>query len=175
MRKNSQTSDLILEILEKAVDGYVRIEDFLYNTHIYAKGYDRPLKKSNLSQALRRLRLKGYLATKKNQHEILYKLTVSGKTEWTIRKSLSEELKGKWLVVVFDIPESHRKVRNVLRSRLKLWQFKPLQKSVWVCKKSIKKHIQGFINEVGLSEWVLVFESDDLNHLHISDDRQQTV
>jgi DNA-binding transcriptional regulator PaaX len=74
-------------------------------------------------------------------------------------------------VLVFDIPESHRKVRNVLRSRLKLWQFKPLQKSVWVSKKSIKKHIQEFINEVGLSQWVLVFESDDLTNIHISDDR----
>lgn len=171
MRKNSQTSDLILEILEKAVDGYVRIEDFLYNTHIYAKGYDRPLKKSNLSQTLRRLRLKGYLDTKKDQNQILYKLTTTGKTEWEIRKSLTEELKGKWLVVVFDIPESHRKVRNVLRSRLKLWQFKPLQKSVWVSKKSIKKHLKNFIDEVGLSTWVLVFESDDLGNLHIRDDR----
>ena len=173
MRKNSQTSDLILQILEKAVDGYVRTEDFLYNTHIYAKGYDRPLKKSNLAQTLRRLRLKGYLDVKKSQNQILYKLTSSGKTEWEIRKALSEEKETDiWTVVIFDIPESHRKVRNVLRSRLKLWQFKPIQKSVWINSKPIKKHIKEFIKEIGLVKWVLIFETNALDNLHIIDDRQ---
>ena len=173
MRKNSQTTDLILEILEKAVDGYVRLEDFLYNTHIYARGYDRPLKKSNLSQTLRRLRLRGYIDTGRSQDQIIYKLTELGKNEWEIRKSIAEEKwDGKWRIVVFDIPESHRKVRSVLRSRLKLWKFKPLQKSVWVSKKSIAGQIRRFIDEVGISKWVLVFESNDIKGIRFVDDRQ---
>ena len=172
MRKNSQTSDFILQTLEKAVDGYVRIEDFLYNTHIYAKGYNRPLKKSNLSQTLRRLRLKGYLDTEHSQNQILYKLTALGKNELEIRKALTAKETSRWTVVTFDIPESHRKVRNILRSRLKLWQFKPLQKSVWVSKKSIKKYIKDFISEVGVSKWVLVFESEEQDILHNLNDRQ---
>jgi len=172
MRKNSQTTDLILEVLETAVDGYVRLEDFLYNTHIYAKGYDRPLKKSNLSQSLRRLRLKGFLETEKSQNQILYKLTAAGRQEREIRKLLAEDnWDKKWRIVIFDIPESHRKVRNVLRSRLKLWKFKPLQKSVWVSKKSITKQVKEFVNDVGLTKWVLIFESSDLENVHIVDDR----
>lgn len=138
-----------------------------------AKGYDRPLKKTNLSQALRRLRLKGYLDTGRSQNQILYKLTNLGRQEWEIRKLLNEEKwDGKWRIVVFDIPETHRKVRNVLRSRLKLWKFKPLQKSVWVTKKSIMKQIKEFIRDVGVGKWVLVFESADLKDIHFIDDRQ---
>ncbi len=171
MRKNSQTSDFILQVLEKAVDGGVRIQDFIVNTEIYAKGYHRPLQKTNLSQTLRRLRLKGYINTTRNQNQILYKLTSLGKSEIEIRNSLARENHGSWTVVVFDIPESHRKVRNVLRARLKLWQFKPLQKSVWVNNQSMRKHIQTFIDEIGLAKWVLVFETKDLNNVHIPDDR----
>lgn len=172
MRKNSQTADLILEVLEKAVDGYVRIEDFLYNTHIYAKGYDRPLKKSGLSQTLRRLRLKGFVETKRSQNQILYKLTNLGKSELEIINMLkNQDWDGKWRVLVFDIPESHRKVRNVLRSRLKLWNFKMLQKSVWVTKRPIVKHVRGFLDEVGVGKWVLIFETSDLGNLHFIDDR----
>ncbi len=161
IRKNSQTTDFILEVLEKAVDGSLRVQDFIVNTEIYAKGYNRPLKKSNLSHTLRRLRLKGLISTSQSQNQLLYRLTASGRKELEIRKSLDQKDDGNWTVVVFDIPESHRKVRNVLRARLKIWQFKPLQKSVWVNKRSMKRHIKTFVDEVGLAKWVLVFETKE--------------
>lgn len=39
---------------------------------------------------------------------------------------------GLWRVVIFDIPEKKRKVRNVLRECLKQWGFEELQRSVFI-------------------------------------------
>ncbi len=155
--------DVILEALEKSVDGYLRVEDFLYNTHIYAKGYDRPLKKSNLSIAIRQLREKGYIDKEKDGNKLIIKLTQSGKDKAIISQVLKNEVwDGKWRIVVFDIPEDKRKVRNIFRGRLKIWGFKPWQKSVWVSKKNIRKALRDYVKEIGIEKWVKIFESEDL-------------
>jgi hypothetical protein len=61
MRSRKSLSEFILLALERSVDGYVRLGDFANNSHIYARGYDRPLKKSALSQAIKRLRKRGLI------------------------------------------------------------------------------------------------------------------
>jgi|SRR3989344_34962 len=161
--KRIVVKELILEALESSVDGYLRVEDFLYNTHIYARGYDRPLKKSNLSLAIKHLREKGYVDKEKEGNRLIIKLTRKGKDEAILNRILKEEnWDGNWRVVVFDIPEDMRKVRNVFRSRLKIWGFYPWQKSVWISKKDIKKPLSDFIKEMGLEKWVKIFESEDL-------------
>ena len=115
LKKKALLRDLILETLEKSIDGYIRVEDFLYNTHIYARGYNRPLKKSNLSLAIKQLREKGYIDKKKDGKKLIIKLTQVGKDRAITEKLLQDESwDGKWRVVVFDIPEDMRKVRNIL-------------------------------------------------------------
>jgi len=39
---------------------------------------------------------------------------------------------GRWRVVVFDIPEKYKQMREIFRENLKTMHFYPLQKSVWV-------------------------------------------
>lgn len=164
MTKGYSATDLVLLILEKSVDGLVRLEDFTYNSHIYACGYDRPLKKSALAKALSRLRQKGYIEKEKDEQIIIYKLTEVGKYQARIRQVLKEDVwDNKWRVVVFDVPENKRRVRNALRSRLKLWEFKQLQKSVWVGKKNVTVILKKFIKEIGIADWVLVFETNSID------------
>ncbi len=161
--KKVHTADLILLALEKAVDGYIRLEDFASNTHIYATGYDRPLKKSSLAQTLRRLRIKGYIETEKQKAHTILKLTDKAKNEAILRKIINSEVwDGKWRIVMFDIPETNKKTRDILRSRLKVWEFQQLQKSVWITKKNIIPILKDFINELGLEKWVLFFEANQL-------------
>ena len=163
LKKKALLRDLILETLEKSIDGYIRVEDFLYNTHIYARGYNRPLKKSNLSLAIKQLREKGYIDKKKDGKKLIIKLTQVGKDRAITEKLLQDESwDGKWRVVVFDIPEDMRKVRNIFRARLKIWGFTPWQKSVWVSKKDIKSVLRKYVIEIGIKDWVKVFESTDL-------------
>lgn len=161
-KKKSLTNAILLG-LEKTVDGVVRLEDFTTHSYIYARGYDRPLKKSALSIALKRLREKGYLEKEHNEGKIIFKLTQAGQEFLTLSKSDDEiEWDQKWRLVIFDIPENKRGVRDILRSRLKMWGFTPWQKSVWATKKNITQKLRRFVSELGIEDWVLVIESDNV-------------
>lgn len=164
MSKKASIGKLVLLVLEKTVDGYVRFEDFTYHHYRYHYGIPE-LKKASLAQAFKRLREKGFIeenADRKDESKIVYKLTEIGKEFLLLSKSDEEiEWDGKWRIVVFDIPESKRLVRDILRSRLKLWGFKPWQKSVWASKKNITAKLRNLVEELDITDWVLVIESDN--------------
>ncbi|KKR22442.1 MAG: Transcriptional regulator, PaaX family, partial [Candidatus Daviesbacteria bacterium GW2011_GWB1_39_5] len=89
-----------------------------------------------------------------------------------IEKALKKEKwDGYFRVVIFDIPEKHRKVRNVFRYRLKEWGFKAWQKSVWASKKDLAVPLREFIKELGIEDWVLVLVSKDVGSARIFVDR----
>lgn len=61
--------------------------------------------------------------TEKGKHKLLYyQITEKRKSKWD----------GKWRVVVFDVWESVRSKRNLLRNEIKDFGFIQLQRSVWV-------------------------------------------
>lgn len=157
-RKNS-LSEIVLLALEKTIDGYVRLEDFLYNTHIYARGYDRPLKKSSLAQTLNRLRKQGLIENSLADNQILIKLTQIGKDFLDLEIEKNDKWDGKWRVVIFDIPEQKRIIRNLFRRNLKRWGFKQLQKSVWISKRNIYEKLVSYTEELGIEKWVVIMES----------------
>ncbi len=164
MGKKESIGKLVLLALEKAVDGYVRLEDFAY--HHYRYHYGAPeLKKASLAQALKRLREKGFIeqATEKDAGKIILRLTEAGR-EFLLFSKPEDEIKwdGKWRIVVFDVPESKRLVRDVLRRRLKMWDFKLWQKSVWASKKNVTDKLRSLIKELDIGDWVLVIESDNV-------------
>src|SRR3989338_3782580 len=63
-----------------------------------------------------------------------------------------------WLIVVFDISEKSKSVRDSLRRKLKSLGFGMLQKSVWISPLSIGQDMREFISSIGLSEHVFVME-----------------
>lgn len=158
VKKEQSLKFVALDILEKTIDGYIRLEDFLYNTHIYAKGYDRPLKKSSLSQAVNRLKKQGMIEEVKLDHQILLKLTQIGKDYLELEEIRVEDWDGKWRVVIFDIPEQKRIVRNLFRRNLKRWGFKQLQKSVWISKRGVYDKLVDYTKELKIEKWVSIME-----------------
>ena len=64
---------------------------------------------------------------------------------------------------MFDIPEKRRLARDLLRIRLKSWGFSQRQKSVWVSKKDCAKALRDYIKQVGIKDWVMVMESDNID------------
>ena len=165
--KKRMISNLILLVLEKSIDGYVRLEDFAYNTHHYAygSGWEYPLKKSELARVLKTLRGKGLIELTGDK-ELIYRLTDPGRDKalWVKMKILDEKWDGKWRVVIWDIPEQRKRVRDLLRYKLKTLGFEKLQKSVWVSKINCTKVLKEFIKKVGIEKWVLVLESDNIEN-----------
>lgn len=167
MGKRNSLSKLILLGLEKAVDGSVRLDHFINNPKFYAlgPGWDYAIKKSALAQALKRLREKGFIEKNKvsEENSIIIKLSEAGKEFLLLSKSEEEiEWDKKWRIVVFDIPENKRSVRDILRNRLKIWGFNPWQQSVWASKKNITNKLRNLIKDLKIEDWVLVIESDNI-------------
>lgn len=150
--------------LEKSIQAWVGFVDFIYNPLYATSGYPRKISYGAFYQAIKELREKGYMElTKNDEGRILMKLTERGKQEVQIRKMLKEnKWDKKWRVVVFDIPEKHKKLRHALRWKLREWEFIPWQKSVWVSKKNIVEPLRDFIKELGISPWIKVFLAEDL-------------
>lgn len=158
IRKGS-LSQVLLLTLEKAIDGYVRVEDFAYHHYRYHHGIPE-LKKSALSAAIRRLREAGYIEQGVNENQVILKLTNLGR--YALGPKFDEkDWDGKWRIVIFDIPEEKRGVRDLFRRRLKEWGFKNWQQSVWITKNNITGKLRKLIGELEIESWVAVIESDD--------------
>lgn len=164
MVRNNSLTKAVLLVLEKTVDGCVRLDDFASQNYLYKYGYNRPLKKSSLAQALKRLREKG-LIDFMDQEKIIVRITEPGKDQalWVkMREENEQKWDGRWRLVIWDIPEKRKAVRDVFRARLKQLGFNQWQKSVWVSKKNCTQLLRNFIKRVGIEDWVMVVESDNV-------------
>lgn len=92
----------------------------------------------NLSQTIHRLKKERLISVIRRGDKTIIELTKNG-----IKKRLRDELNNmripkptswdqKWRIVLFDIPESEKKSRHLLRKRLRGLGFTQFQKSVWI-------------------------------------------
>lgn len=161
VRKKSLSYYILLS-LEKAVDGYVRFEDFTYHYYRYHYGYP-DLKQSELSQALKRLRERGLISEDKiDANKVILKLTELGRDALGVEFT-ETSWDGKWRVVIFDIPEQKRRIRDMFRRKLKHWGFQNWQQSVWVTKNNVTDKLRKSIAELGIEKWVAILESDNIS------------
>ena len=163
VRKGSLAYYLLLA-LEKSIEAGTELSDFYSNPHSFVwTGYRTNLNYNNLYKAVRQLREKGYLETPKDGRKILLKLTDKGKQELILRKLLeNKKWDGKWRIVIFDIPEKYRSVRNTFRSQLKMWEFIQLQKSVWIGKQDVTKELRKFVKDLNIDEWVKILVATEI-------------
>lgn len=100
--------------------------------------------RKELREALARLKRSSYLSrTSKGKYVLSSKGRIQA-LRLVIEKQLSQvgkHWKGKWFVVIFDIPELSRKDREYLWRQLRILGFLPLQKSVWVTPLDIEREL----------------------------------
>lgn len=122
-------------------------------------------KRSAIAEAIRRLRRKGFLEHEKDsENRTFLRLTELGKDELGIEG----EWDGRYRIVIWDVPETKRRLRNLLRRKLKEWDFKELQKSVWVSKRNATVKLRRLLLDLEMEKWVVVIESDDSSLSHIN-------
>jgi DNA-binding transcriptional regulator PaaX len=81
-------------------------------------------------QNIYRLKKRGILEDKNN----VFYLSQKGKMFFQnpYRKVRGKPLKNNKILIIFDIPEKKKKVREWIRNQIKDWDFKMVQKSVWI-------------------------------------------
>ena len=95
--------------------------------------------KYQYSETINRMEKKGLIQFVNKYGEL--KISISPKGNKIIKNLLLEDYKqlkkpikwdGKWRMVMFDIPEEKRKLRNIIRFHLKKIGFIQIQGSVWI-------------------------------------------
>lgn len=118
-------------------------------------------KRSNFLQTIGRSLKTGDIEKIVKNDQVYLRLTSIGtkrlKRDFSIF-SLTKRWDKKWLIVVFDISEKSKAVRDRFRNKLKSVGFGMLQESIWISPLSIGEDIREFINSIGLSEYVFVME-----------------
>lgn len=109
------------------------------------------------NQHLYRLRKKGIIESK-NDHIYIHKgdlLKFSVKNNLII-KNVSPE-KTEKVLISFDIPEKKKKTRDWLRNQIKYWDFKMIQKSLWLGYGPLPKEFSNRLKQLGINENVRIF------------------
>jgi len=88
-----------------------------------------------------------------------YKLTISGFKIVNIIQKQNEDFiehpwDGKWRMIMFDVPEKNRKNRDWLRAQLLFWEYKPIQKSVFIGKNPLDEDFWNCIVKFNLNQYI---------------------
>jgi len=70
---------------------------------------------------------------------------------------------GVWKLVIFDIKEKKKKVRNILRSQLKRLLFKKWQNSIWISPYVLPKEVEDEFNEISQKYFVRLIKTTNIN------------
>jgi len=137
----------------------------------------KQMKESAIKEAMKRLELSGHIKIIRDKHDknsdgenYKISLTKKGILE-SIRckvdqRKQQQKWDGKWRVIVFDVLEHRRQIRDLLRNRLKWLGFKELQKSVWIFPYEVRKEIEQIlevchIDIIGDVRFLIVEEMND--------------
>lgn len=165
MSKILSTKDILLLTLAGIKDLFQEINDPL---EILSFGYKQMYgfvpgryARRNFYQAVwRSLKTGDIEKVVKNNRQYLI-LTTSGKEkvgrEFPLTK-FSRKWNKKWVILIFDIEEKSRKLRDRLRNKLRNIGFGMLQESAWITPLPIAGELMDFIKNNNLTNYVFVLE-----------------
>ncbi|MFA5773093.1 MAG: hypothetical protein WC908_00240 [Candidatus Paceibacterota bacterium] len=119
------------------------------------------MEKSVYNQNIYRLKKNGFLI----QDEDVFFLSLKGVSYYTnpyrhIKEKIDKKNK---IIIIFDIPENKRKVREWIRSQIKFWDFEMIQKSVWVGYGPLPSEFMSRLRMLGVYDGVRIFNVQSKN------------
>lgn len=154
----------VLEGLSVRVDATTEsLVDLGYT--LFSKKYREKIAHKKAQELFHRLKIKGYIEMEKRGKKAEYILTDKGRLKILKHKISYCKLlpKGEFVMVIFDIPESQRHLRDEFRWTLKRNKFIQVQLSVWASQQRVYKEIKDLVFELGLEKWVTIFYAHDLS------------
>ena len=119
--------------------------------------------KKLIRNALLRLAERKFIEIENKEKERVLKLTETGLTTLFLKfpqiKFKDWEWDGQWRVVIYDIEEEVRRLRDRLRSTLRSLGFNPVQRSVWFSPYPVEEEIETFLKKENLWEKIMIFKS----------------
>ncbi|OGG28056.1 hypothetical protein A3A64_03990 [Candidatus Gottesmanbacteria bacterium RIFCSPLOWO2_01_FULL_48_11] len=170
MRKLLRPSDVLLLGLSGIMDIFEDIKDPLGimatgSKNLYGWVPER-YRKHNFSRVVDRQLRTGDIEKVVKGNQVFLRLTSAGK-ERIIRDfpmlSMAEKpWDRRWRMVMFDIAEIDKKVRDALRYKLQQLGFGMLQESVWITPYDISMDVREFLEQYDLGDVAFVLEVSDI-------------
>lgn len=132
--------------------------------------YQSELRPHEIHRTLKRFQKSGYLVAGKPG---ALKLSVKGKAR--MKHYALEDIQapprpkrwdGKWRLIMFDIPERNSWARNLLRNKIREWNFAHIQRSIFITPFDCEKEISQVLERLELQDAVLLMTVEHAGFLH---------
>ena len=149
----------VLEALEEWDTWGYSLGGLLEHRVIYSKAkyvYLRKMRKKYFHQFLNKLKERGWIKISTLKEKIL-------SLKWKLLKERFKEEKlqkrkdGKWIMVIFDIPEKERQKRDIFRDALLGMGFTFFQKSIWISPFDVLDKVEKIIRDLKIWKYVRIF------------------
>ena len=176
--KLSITDQFLLDILYPFVDASSDVVNFLLsnkyqNARILLGDKNPVIEKYRKDNRLKHFRQFVYYL--KKHHYITAQNLKGTKAIMLTKEGLDRALKasfkiqarkkrkdGKWIMIAFDMPQKHRRARNLLRSILKNLGYKLFQQSVWVSPYDVSEKTETILAHYALDKYVKIFLIEEM-------------
>ena len=168
-------TDQFLWDLYGVLEGVEEVADFLLNSHpakwrqlwaiqnpVFEK-YRKAKGRRQFSDMIYHLKKHNYIKVKKLQGNQAVLLTQRGRDKAgkvflkMDQGKFKKRADGKWIMVIFDIPQRHNKARGLLGSILKNLGYKMFQHSVWVTQYDVSDKTEELLQHYSLDNYVHIF------------------
>jgi len=112
------------------------------------------------------LKRKGLLQQSKKGGQVWIQATRAAELRVLFHKAAFDQKSkwdGRWRFVIFDIPESARSQRALLRSLLRVNNFYKLQASVFVCPYPLNREAVLYLKETDLIKYIRILRVDEID------------
>ncbi len=112
----------------------------------------KEMREAAINKAIKELESLDYIKIKSNKRgkvKLKISFTKKGAREYLrykINRKKKKKWDKKWRLIIFDIFEDHKKIRDLLRARLKWLGFKELQKSVWIFPYDVEREVENMLD-----------------------------
>jgi DNA-binding transcriptional regulator PaaX len=166
--------EILVDILNSASD----FMEFLGDMTVYqrallegGRGYVAAIKnkerRKRIHDELARLKKEKFIEKRKIGGKLIFCLTNKGRAA-ALRHKMTRKKKiltDGYCLVIFDVPESERRVRNFFRTFLKESGFKQLQQSVWFTKDDISEDVIQLVRDADAEKWIRVIVAKSISNL----------
>lgn len=157
-----------------ALEALKTLFDFAASFHgassIYKKDYYRYVKDRNIDrdefrEKIYYLKKYGYIESVFENRQKIFKITKKGNNHLVesekedFRPKIPNHWDGRWRVVVFDIPEKKKEVRNYFRRKIVEFGFIQAQKSVYVFPFECEQEVLRLVQKLGVEKNVTIIKA----------------
>lgn len=157
-----------------AIETLQTLVDFVAAFHgassIYRKDYYHYLKERNIDKGEVREKIYylakyGYIESVFENRQRIYQITKKGinhLVEEEFKPEIPDHWDGFWVVLIFDIPEKLKRIRNLLRRKILHYGFIHVQKSVYVYPFECEQDILSLVEELKIEKYVTMIRASVL-------------